>query len=128
MAKAQQGRKIGCSTACHSQHETSYCVSAIGEKAYSMCRAGSLKLPGFPEFEQVINDLKKNNTDLAPPDFQVCVPVPNGVAIKQNLIDYWSGQELFQVEMLDLLKKHNEKYNPHGIKRGSDPPEGVTKF
>ena len=93
-----------------------------------MCRAGSLKLPGFPEFEQVINDLKKNNTDLAPPDFQVCVPVPNGVAIKQNLIDYWSGQELFQVEMLDLLKKHNEKYNPHGIKRGSDPPEGVTKF
>eukprot|EP00435_Cladocopium_sp_Y103_P022359 s514_g5.t1 len=95
-------------------------VSGVG----MLPRAGTLKLPGFPEFEQVIADLKKNNTDLAPPDFQVCVPVPNGVAIKQNLIDYWSGQELFQVEMQDLLQNHNVKYNPHGVKRGADAPEG----
>ena len=118
-----QGRQFACSTACHSGHETSFCASVIGEKVYSMCRSGSLRLPGFPEFETVVNDLKTNGNEVAAPDFQVCIPVPNGVAIKQNLVDYWTACDLFQVEVEDLVKKHNEKYNPHGVKRGADVQE-----
>lgn len=112
------GRQFACSTTCHSPGDASYCASTIGQKAYSMCRSGSLKLPGFPEFESVVNDLKSNTTDLPPPEFQVCLPVPNGIAIKQNLVDYWMANDMFQVEMTDLLEKHNTKYNPHGTKRG----------
>lgn len=112
------GRQFACSTTCHSSGDATYCTSAIGQKAYSMCRSGSLKLPGFPEFEHVVNDLKANTTDLPTPDFQVCLPVPNGIAIKQNLVDYWMANDMFQVEMTDLLEKHNAKYNPHGTKRG----------
>ena len=88
-----------------------------------MCRSGSLRLPGFPEFEAVVNDLKTNGNEVAVPDFQVCIPVPNGLAIKQNLVDYWTSCDLFHVDMSDLLKKHNEKYNPHGVKRGADVQE-----
>ena len=118
------GRQFACSTACHSSHDTSFCASVIGEKVYSMCRSGSLRLPGFPEFEAVVNDLKTNGNEVAVPDFQVCIPVPNGLAIKQNLVDYWTSCDLFQVDISDLLKKHNEKYNPHGVKRGAEVQEG----
>ncbi len=128
------GRQFACSTACHTNNEASYCTSAIGQKAYSMCCSGSLKLPGFPEFEQVVNGLKTSSSDLPSPEFQVCLPVPNGIAIKQNLVDYWMGSETFQVEMADMLEQHNSKYNKHGTKRGcTETGEGrsvlsLTKF
>lgn len=112
------GHLFACSTACHNLTETKYCVSAIGEKAYSMCRAGQLKLPGFPDFESAVSDFKKTNEDLPSPDYQVCCPVPNGIAIKQNLVEYWMGSEMFQLQMEELCKDHNEKYNKHGVKRG----------
>ena len=63
--------------------------------------------------------MKKNAHDVPVPTFEVCVPVPNGLAIKQNLVDYWNGIESFQLEVGELVKKHNAKYNPHGIKRGA---------
>ena len=122
------GRQFACSTACHSGHETSFCASVIGEKVYSMCRSGSLRLPGFPEFESVVNDLKTNGNEVAPPDFQVCIPVPNGLAIKQNLVDYWTACDLFQMDIEDLVKKHNEKYNPHGVKRGAVQESSLAVF
>ena len=113
------GKKWACSTACHSHTDTAYCASVVGQKAYSMCRSGSLKLPGFPCFESVVQDLKNSANEVAMPDFQVCVAVPNGLAIKQNLVDYWSGIDTFQLQVADLVEAHNKKYNPHGIKRGA---------
>ena len=113
------GGKWACSTACHSHADTAYCASVVGQKAYSMCRSASLKLPGFPCFETVVADLKKSANDAALPDYQVCVAVPNGLAIKQNLVDYWSGIDTFQLQVADLVEAHNKKYNPHGIKRGA---------
>eukprot|EP00435_Cladocopium_sp_Y103_P053758 s494_g17.t1 len=123
--------KWACSTACHSQTDTSYCASVVGQKAYSMCRSGSLKLPGFPSFESVVADLKKSANEADSPDFQVCVAVPNGLAIKQNLVDYWSGIDTFQLQVADLVEAHNKKYNPHGIKRGASdvaPAEGSSDW
>lgn len=84
-----------------------------------MCRSNQIKLPGFPEFEQVVADLRKSNSEVPPPEFQVCLPVPNGLAIRENLVEQWTSCDLVEVEMKELLKKHNDKYNPHGIKRGS---------
>lgn len=118
------GEKFACSTACHTTHEASYCAAAIGQKAYSMCRSGSLKLPGFPEFEQVVNELKQKANSVPTPEFQVCLPVPGALAIKQNLVDYWLGNDMFAVEMTSLVEAHNKKYNPQGIKRGHAEVEG----
>lgn len=42
-----------------------------------------------------------------------------GLAVRENLIEYWSKDEhLFNAEAAHLLKEHNKKYNPKGIKRG----------
>ena len=92
---------------------------------YSLARSGTLKLPGFPCFETMVADLKKNAHDVPAPTFEVCVPVPNGLAVKQNLVDYWGGIESYQLEVGELVKKHNAKYNPHGIKRGAAEIPGL---
>eukprot|EP00435_Cladocopium_sp_Y103_P070852 s13_g36.t1 len=113
------GYKWACATACHSASDAAFCASVVSQKAYSLARSGSLKLPGFPAFETMVADLKKNTSEVPVPAFEVCVPVPNGLAVKQNLVDYWNGIENFQLEVNDLVKKHNAKYNPHGIKRGA---------
>ena len=84
-----------------------------------MARAGSLRLPGFPEFEQVVSELKQSSSDIPCPDFQVCIPVPNnGLVIKQNLVDYWAACDMFSNEIASLVADHNKKYNPQGLKRG----------
>ncbi|CAK9109458.1 unnamed protein product [Durusdinium trenchii] len=90
-----------------------------------MCRSGSLKLPGFPNFESVVSELKTSTAESPTPAFEVCIPVPNGLAIKQNLVDYWSGMDAYQLQVADMVKAHNQKYNPHGTKRGaSDMSQG----
>ena len=83
-----------------------------------MARGGSLRLPGFPEFEQVVSELKQSSNDIPSPDFQVCIPVPNGLVIKQNLVDYWASCDMFSNEIASLVAEHNKKYNPQGLKRG----------
>ncbi|CAL1152588.1 unnamed protein product [Cladocopium goreaui] len=93
--------------------------SGVVSSVSMLPRSGSLKLPGFPCFESVVQDLKNSANEVAMPDFQVCVAVPNGLAIKQNLVDYWSGIDTFQLQVADLVEAHNKKYNPHGIKRGA---------
>eukprot|EP00438_Fugacium_kawagutii_P015340 Skav217456 [mRNA] locus=scaffold1289:122745:123968:- [translate_table: standard] len=83
-----------------------------------MARSSSLAMPGFPDFEKVVSELKSSATETATPDFEVCVPVPNGLAIKQSLVEYWSSMDMFSTDMASLLEQHNKKYNTHGIKRG----------
>lgn len=78
-----------------------------------------MKLPGFPDFEKMVGELKNASNEGPQPSFEVCVPVPNGLAIKQNLVNYWSGMDQFSVDIQEVVKSHNEKYNPHGVKRGA---------
>ena len=119
------GHKIACGTACHTAHEAQFCSTAISQKAYSMARSGSLKLPGFPRFETVVQELSSAK-DLVNPDYEVCAPLANGcLAIRESLVEYWSKEEnLFAAELLEVIKEHNRKYNPKGIKRGSTTNTG----
>ena len=85
-----------------------------------MCRSGTLKLAGFPNFQNVVQEMQqKKEANL--PEYEVSVSIGNGhLAIKQNLIDYWLKCEYFKDDIMLVVKEHNDKYNPHGIKRGCD--------
>ena len=121
------GKRVACGTACHTQHEAQFCSTAISQKAYSMARAGSLRLPGFPNFESVVEEMN-NAKEVVTPQYEVTVPLGNGcLAIKESLIEYWSKDEhLFGNELADVLKEHNRKYNPKGIKRGATSSAGES--
>ena len=84
-----------------------------------MARSSALQLPGFPKFDSVVQEMN-NTKEITPPDYEVCVALANGgLAVRENLIEYWSKDEhLFNAEAAHLLKEHNKKYNPKGIKRG----------
>ena len=84
-----------------------------------MARSSALQLPGFPKFDSGVQEMN-NTKEITPPDYEVCVALANGgLAVRENLIEYWSKDEhLFNAEAAHLLKEHNKKYNPKGIKRG----------
>ena len=85
-----------------------------------MARASTLKLPGFPKFDSVVQEIS-NQKEIEAPQYEVCVGLANGgLAVKENLIEYWSKEDnLFSTDMAALVKTHNKKYNPKGVKRGS---------
>ena len=91
-----------------------------------MARAGDLRLPGFPDFSQTVKEMHSNQ-DMELPSYEVCVGLPNGtLAIKQSIIDYWLKQDDFIVDIEAVVKEHNSKYNPHGIKRGCEEAAGES--
>lgn len=90
----------------------------MAQKVYALARAGSLQLPGFPNFDQVVTELN-TNTELKAPDYAVTVALADGtLAIQESLIQQWSNNEMFQLEANELIAQHNKKYNPRGVKRG----------
>ena len=125
---APSGKKVACATACHSAHEASFAASCIAQKTYSMARANTLKLPGFPKFDSVVQEIS-NQKEIEAPQYEVCVGLANGLlAVKENLIEYWSKDDnLFSTEMAALVKAHNKKYNPKGVKRGSSQPAATQE-
>lgn len=42
----------------HSGLETMFCANLIAQKVFALARAGELKIPGFPKFEEAISELK----------------------------------------------------------------------
>lgn len=93
-----------------------------------MARANTLKLPGFPKFDSVVQEIS-NQKEIEAPQYEVCVGLANGLlAVKENLIEYWSKDDnLFSTEMAALVKAHNKKYNPKGVKRGSSQPAATQE-
>ena len=112
------GKRFACGTACHTVHETSFVSSLVAQKVYAMARAGELRLPAFPNFSNVISELSAKQ-ELPAPNYEVCVGLANGtLVLKQNLVSYWSKCSVHGDDFQALLKAHNEKYNPRGVKRG----------
>ncbi|CAK9059568.1 Uncharacterized protein SCF082_LOCUS31538 [Durusdinium trenchii] len=112
------GKRFACGTACHTVHETSFVSSLVAQKVYAMARAGELRLPAFPNFSNVVSELSAKQ-ELPAPNYEVCVGLANGtLVLKQNLVSYWSKCSVHGDDFQALLKAHNEKYNPRGVKRG----------
>ena len=58
-----------------------------------MARANTLKLPGFPKFDSVGQEIS-NQKEIEAPQYEVCVGLANGLlAVKENLIEYWSKDD-----------------------------------
>ena len=54
------GKAAVCGTLCL-DHSGSEMLQRIGNRIYERCRAGTLTLPGFPEFSPVVNALRSTN-------------------------------------------------------------------
>ena len=114
---------MACATIAHSAAESSFCATTVANKCFDLCRAKRLVLPGFPDFQKTVGELK---TATAPPqpEYSVTVGLGDALIIKEALIDQWMGKPDYKSEMEKLLKQHNDKYNQRGLKRGSEVSGG----
>ena len=64
----------------------------------------------------------KNAEDLPAPEYEVCIPLPDGhLAIQEGIVQLWTVKhDLFAAEAGDLIAEHNKKFNPKGVKRSLD--------
>ena len=89
--EASRGNKWATGTICHHGHEANFVGEIISNKIFSLARDGKLKIPGFPNFMDVIEDLQKSGKSSAPAKYEVCTPLADGgLVIKSALIDLWT--------------------------------------
>ena len=89
--EVSRGNKWATGTICHHAHEASFVGEIINNKVFSLAREGKLKIPGFPNFMDVIEDLQRSGRANAPAKYDVCTALADGgLVIKSALIDLWT--------------------------------------
>ena len=117
------GKKIACSTICHSPSIASWVSAQTASKLFGMARKGEFKIAGFPDFNAAMGELKQFQRSPRP-DYQVCVALGDGsLIVKETLREFWSKKPEFTEKLAALLSKHDAEFNPRGLKRGAE----VTK-
>ena len=98
----------------------------LSTKLFGMARNAEYKIAGFPDFTGALTDLKQFQRS-PQPTYEVSVPTGHGVlVIKESLIQFWTVKHPdFASAMENLVEKHNQEFNPEGLKRGaeSEAPE-----
>ena len=117
MAVASVGHSIG---------STNFCAGTVSQKVYDLARAGTLKLPGFPDFGAAVAELKTHAPPPQPP-YSVTLPVGDAWIVKEALIEQWLEKADFASDMKELLVSHNKEFNPKGIKRSSESTPGPER-
>ena len=103
-----RGHKWAVGTICHNSYETNFVAEITANKIFSLARDGKLKIPGFPNFMSVIEDLQKSGQAKSTPQYTVCTPLADGVlVVKSALIELWTiKNEGFKDEAESWLPKH----------------------
>lgn len=96
---------------------------------FAMARSGEFKIQGFPAFDATLADLKQFQR-CPKPDYSVCVASGNALIIREALVQFWvTKHPEFADQMQELVKVHDQEFNPKNLKRGleqegdSEPPQ-----
>ena len=118
-----QGKKIAVASICHSLIESQFCSSLVSQKIFQLARAGELKLPEFPDFQQTLDQLKESgNFNASMPQYTVCLGLPNGaLVVRQSIIDLWTNKhEDYKSATLAVIARHDAEFSKESLKRGYD--------
>ena len=122
---AYPGRKMACASICHSKAEASFLSSLLSTKLFSMARNGEYKIQAFPDVSGALSELKQFQRS-PQPEYQVCVSTGEGhLIIRESLLEFWTQKHAsFADQVEELLKTHNNEFNPRGLKRGAEECNG----
>lgn len=101
-----KGHRWVVGTMCHTIHETSFVGEICSNKIFSLAREGKLKIPGFPNFMSLVEELQRSNRPVSSPEYSICTPLADGgLVIKSALIDLWTVKnEGFKDEAAPLIQ------------------------
>ena len=86
----------------------------VGNCIYDRCRAKTLTLPGFLDFDPLIRSLKDGQAQQTTREYQVCVPQQANLIVLQSLAKKFVDAETTKEAATNLIQSHNEKFNPNG--------------
>ena len=86
----------------------------LANAVYEAARAGTLRLPSFPDFSAYIQGLKESKADTDTHEYQVCVKRGDSLVALGAFANKWLQSEIFQGEAKQLLDHHNKHFNPDG--------------
>lgn len=100
LTQISKGHKFSAATITHSSYEATFVSEVTANKIFSNAREGTLKIPGFPDFKGLVNDLKSSSLTKAQPQYSVCTPLPDGtLVVKSAIVQLWCDKnEMFKDE------------------------------
>ena len=104
------GKAAVCGTLCL-DHSGSEMLQRIGNRIYERCRAGTLTLPGFPEFSPVVNALRSTNVQDRSKSFRVTTQQHDTLLILEVYAKKWLATESTRERCEQAIKEHNEEFN-----------------
>lgn len=91
LTETAKGNRWAVGTICHTLHETNFVGEICSNKIFSLARESKLKIPGFPNFMSLVEELQKSQCPSTQPEFAVCTPLADGgLVIKTALIELWT--------------------------------------
>ena len=91
LSEATKGNKWAVGSICHTSHEATFVEDITSNKVFSLARESKLRIPGFPNFLSVVEDLQKSSCPTTTPEYSVCTALADGgLVIKNALIDLWT--------------------------------------
>ncbi|CAL1160761.1 unnamed protein product [Cladocopium goreaui] len=85
----------------------------LANRVYESCRAGTLKVTGFPQFAPVIAALQNVQATSNAQEYQVTVKKHDCLVVLQSLSEKWLSTE-FKDATTAEIESHNEKFNQGG--------------
>lgn len=107
------GKTMVCGAICL-DHSGKDMMTRVSNKIYESCRAGTLSLPGFPDFSPIIQSLKKQSVVEREKSFRVSCQLQDRLLVLQVYAQKWLDTESTRDRAMEVIKQHNEVYNGDG--------------
>ena len=86
----------------------------IGNAIYDRCRAQTLVLPGFPQYDPLVASLKENAPAGGDVSYKVCVVRHDCLLVLQSLTRRWLEYEGTKDAAHEMVEAHNKSFNQGG--------------
>lgn len=85
----------------------------VANRVYEDCRAGNLKVCGFPDYNPIVSALQNTKPEDNGKSYQVAVKKHDRLVILQAMASKWLDSE-YKDEATQLIEEHNNKFNQNG--------------
>lgn len=108
-----EGRHCQCATICL-EASGSDLATRVGNQLYELGRAGSIKIPSFPDFTPHLEGLKAGAITERTQPFKVTAVRGNNLMVLDSFAKRWLTTESTQERAQAIIESHNAEYNVEG--------------
>lgn len=104
-----QGKSAVCGTICL-DNSGAHLLTRISNVVYERARTGDIHLPGFPQYEPIIQALKAGANTERSTSFRVTVQRHDTLCVLEAYARKWLDDPAFHDRAQDMIKSHNKDF------------------